>query len=123
MKILVNVNAPYQLETVIRESNKNYITDNNRKIDKHTLYCVYPSYIKEEQYRLATEEDINFCIKKEKLEILRRYEIDIRYYINVLTEFDRHEHLSKQFFEDLHDTIKYLKEDLQDVVKDLNGKE
>ena len=114
MKILVKVNAPFRLETIIREGPKNYYTDQGTRIDKHTLCCVYPSYIKD-QYRFATEEDINFCIKQEKSKILRKYEINLRYYINILTEFDKHEYLSKQFFEDLHDLIKYLKEDLQGV--------
>ena len=120
MKILIKVNAPYQLETIIREGPKNYTTDRNTKIDKHTLCCVYPSYIKD-QYRFATEEDINFCIKQEKSEFLKRYEVDLRYYINILTEFDKYKYLSEQFFEDLHDLIKYLKEDLQGVEEDLQG--
>lgn len=120
-KILVNVDAPYQFEIVIREGLKNYITDDRKKIDKQTLRCIYPYYVKEEQYRLATEEDIKFYIKKEKLRILRRYEVELQYHISILKEIKKQEHLSESFFEDLHNTINYLKEDLQSVVKDLNN--
>ena len=116
-KFLVPIGDPYFLNQIRRVGKKNYILTYGQKINKETMYD--DSYY-QRQWRFATEEDIKNYEEHLKLEHLERYKDILNEMLETIEKFKDYKYLnlSDDFYEELEETIMYIKEELQEVNED-----
>ena len=113
-KFLVPIGEPYFLSQIIKVGKKNYIMTYGQKINKETL-CDDSYY--HQQWRFATEEDIKNYEEHLKLEQLERYKDTLKEMLETIEKFKDYKYLnlSDAFYEELEETIMYIKEELQGI--------